>query len=108
MADSVLRRAGARLSSLGVVTCAALLAGAALVVRLPFLLGEHQVAYRSDARVYLQLAHGLFHGQGFQDQHFWTPGYPAVEAVLELLPGRAVDAVTVTQHLLGVAVVVTV
>jgi 4-amino-4-deoxy-L-arabinose transferase-like glycosyltransferase len=105
---SALRGFGDRVSSLGIVATAALLAGAAVVVRLPFFFGEHQVLYRSDARVYLQLAHGISHGQGFQDQHFWTPGYPAMEAVLGLLPGRAPDAATVTQHLLGVAVVVAV
>lgn len=77
----------------------------ALLVRLPFLFGHH-IAARRDAPYFLDvLARGI-HDDFYFPNHYWTPGYPAFEALLIAVPGRAEDAIAVTQHLLGVAVVV--
>lgn len=101
-----LRAAGDRLSSLGLGAWVALFACAALLVRLPFLFGEHETPARDDANTYLELAHSLLTDHSFAGHRHWTPGYPAFEAALELLPGRRQDAIVVTQHLVGVVVVI--
>ena|SRR5215211_7019963 len=76
----------------------------ALLVRFPFLFGHHVVA-PGDAPYFLNvLARGLYNDLYFPN-HYWTPGYPAFEALLIVLPGRAEDAIVVAQHLLGVALV---
>jgi 4-amino-4-deoxy-L-arabinose transferase-like glycosyltransferase len=77
----------------------------ALVARLPFLFGRHGDD-GGDALSYLHSSDALLHGHGYQSHRYWTPGYPVIEAVLHLLPGRTMVAVTVAQHLLGVALVV--
>ena len=83
------------------------LGAAALVVRLPLIVGPHPPYPGSDSAFYLSLAGDILHGHGFSRAgEFYTPGYPAVLAVLRLLPGRTEDAISVMQHLLGVGVVV--
>jgi 4-amino-4-deoxy-L-arabinose transferase-like glycosyltransferase len=100
------QRFGRRVASAGIPTWALVVGGLALLVRLPFLFGEHNVPPESDNEYYLYLADGLLQGDGFRDQHFWTPGYPAFLALLHLLPGRVEDAATIAQHLLGAALTV--
>jgi len=93
-------------ASAGLPAWSLVIGGLALLVRLPFLFGEHSVPPHSDNGYYLYLADGLLDGEGFRGQHFWTPGYPAFLALLQLLPGRVEDATTITQHLLGAALTV--
>jgi 4-amino-4-deoxy-L-arabinose transferase-like glycosyltransferase len=95
-----------QLSSLRLGAWAGVFGVAALIVRLPFFFGTHHSVLPDEPK-YLKLADGLLHGS-FAGEHFWTPGYPVVEATLGLLPGRTQDAVIVTQHLLGIAVVMAV
>lgn len=77
----------------------------ALLVRLAFLFGNHRAPPNSDNVFYLQAGHGLYHGEGFPG-NFLTPGYSLLIGLLEFLPGRVEDTVTIAQHLLGVALVV--
>jgi 4-amino-4-deoxy-L-arabinose transferase-like glycosyltransferase len=78
---------------------------AAFVMRFPFLFGRHTPFHRGDEEFFLWLASRIYHDNHFAN-HYYTPGYPAIEAALIPLPGRVEDAVVVGQHLLGVAVCV--
>lgn len=103
-----LRRAGRAIAAAGPRRWAIFFAVAALLVRFPFLFGRHSPPPGDDAFVFLNLADGLTHGKGFQGHHFWTPGYPAFEAALRVLPRRWEDAIVISQHMLGVGVAVAV
>jgi 4-amino-4-deoxy-L-arabinose transferase-like glycosyltransferase len=95
-----------QLFDLGARGYSALALGAvAFLVRFPFMLGTHNARPGKDDVGYLQMSSLLLHQRRFE-LDFYTPGYPAFEAVLRLLPGRAEDTITVTQHLIGVAIVV--
>jgi dolichyl-phosphate-mannose-protein mannosyltransferase len=78
---------------------------AAFLVRFPFLFGTHKPFRGGDEEYFLRLA-GIIYHQHIFPSHFYTPGYPVMEAVLIPLPGRTEDAVVIGQHLLGVALVV--
>ncbi|MEA2375184.1 MAG: hypothetical protein QOD53_1647 [Thermoleophilaceae bacterium] len=104
----MLRRAARAVAAAGPGRWAIFFALAAFVVRFPFLFGRHSPPPGDDAFVFLDLANGLVHGKGFQGHHFWTPGYPAFEAALQIVPRRWEDAIVIVQHLLGVGVTVAV
>jgi len=94
------------LTRFGPLTWALALGGVALLVRLPLLVGRNDAPPNSDAELYLTLSDDLVEGRGFDRfGHFYTPGYPGTMAALRQLPGRTEDALVVSQHLLGVAVV---
>jgi 4-amino-4-deoxy-L-arabinose transferase-like glycosyltransferase len=97
-----------RIASAGPRAWALFFAALALLVRLPLSFGRHEVLAGTDSAYYLVLANHLLNGRGFPGEHFYTPGYPAFMAALEALPGRREDAITIGQHLIGVAVVVAV
>lgn len=101
-----MRAAAARLASARLPVWAAAFGALALLVRLPLFFQRHELAPGGDSDYYLQLAHHLLHGQGVQGEHFYTPGYPAFFALMDVLPGRIEDAAAIAQHLAGVAMVV--
>jgi hypothetical protein len=93
-----------RVAALGPVAWAAILGGVALLVRLPFVFQQHRVRPDKDDILFLQLSDALLRDGEFDNDYF-TPGYPAFQAVLRALPGRAEDTITIAQHLLGIALV---
>jgi hypothetical protein len=85
----------------------AALAGIALTVRLPLIFSRHEIEPGDQAEFYFLAASSISSGDGFPSE-FWTPGYAALIALLDLLPGREEDAVIVVQHLLGAGLAVAV
>lgn len=81
--------------------------GLALAGRLRLIPGTHAATPGGDSDVFLALAAGLSGGDGFAGD-LRQPGYPAVIALLDLLPGRRENAVVIVQHLLGIVLAVTV
>jgi 4-amino-4-deoxy-L-arabinose transferase-like glycosyltransferase len=79
----------------------------ALVVRAPLLSGPYDLTYNPDGPLYLAIAHGFLHGQDAVGAvgagQYRVPGYPALVAVAEILPGSTVSAVLLVQHLIACA-----
>ncbi|MEN3279602.1 MAG: hypothetical protein V7607_742 [Solirubrobacteraceae bacterium] len=75
-----------------------------LAVRAPLLPGPHYATPGGDSAGYLAAGEQLLRGHGFPGD-YRMPGYPALLAVLGVLPGRVEDAAVVAQHLLGVGLV---
>jgi 4-amino-4-deoxy-L-arabinose transferase-like glycosyltransferase len=87
---------------------AGIVGGLALLVRLPFFFDPHPTI-QPDSTGYLSIANSVVHGNGFGDLGLLRPpGYPLFIVLVRLLPGSTVDGLVVVQHLLGVALAVTI
>jgi hypothetical protein len=79
---------------------------AAVTVRLPLCFVEAHAKPGSDGAQYLQLASDISSGR-FAGM-FRTPGYPAFLWLVGLAPGRIEDGAVIAQHLIGVAIAVSI
>jgi 4-amino-4-deoxy-L-arabinose transferase-like glycosyltransferase len=81
------------------------LAGIALLARLPLIFNGFTSSIVPDSALYLHISDELLAGHGFVTDAYRTAGYPLFIAPLSLLPGPTTHAVVVAQHLLGVGLV---
>jgi 4-amino-4-deoxy-L-arabinose transferase-like glycosyltransferase len=108
-ARALLGRIAQRVATAGRLPWALSLGALALVVRLPLMFDRHPYV-APDGYGYLALGRDIFQGRGFGDPSFAVrpPGYPLFVAGVKVFPGSTEWDVVFAQHLIGVALAVTV
>jgi len=94
-----------RVALAGPAAWSAIVAGTALLIRLPLMFDPSPVI-QGDTKGYMSIADEITHGGLGPYAILRPPGYPLFIDLVRQLPGRGVDNMIVAQHLLGVALAV--